>query len=166
LMPSQSKPSVNDIEQIRQEILTMQLSRLIAFSDVINRFLHLRLKEYKNWLKVNTVLFLITRGGETTPSQLGKLMLRSKNSMTKIIDNLEKEQLVRRVRSQKDRRTIYLEVTADGLEFTMSHLKELDALEKEIKACLEPDELPLLVGLSRKLRLKLIENITGLKSQQ
>ena len=156
--------SKDNIEKIRQEILNMQLSRLIVFSDFINRYLHLRLKEYKNWLKVNTVLFLITRGEEITPSQLGKLMLRSKNSMTKIVDNLEKEKLVKRVRSKKDRRTIFLEVTSNGLEFTMDHLKELNSLEEEIKGCLSSEELPLLVGLSRKLRLKLIENITGLKS--
>jgi DNA-binding MarR family transcriptional regulator len=154
----------NNIEEIRHEILNMQLSRLIVFSDFINRYLHLRLKEYKNWLSVDTVLFLITREQEITPSQLAKLMLRSKNSMTKIIDSLEKDRLVKRVHSKKDRRSIFIEVTSDGLEFTMNHLKKLNSLEKEIKTCLDGDELPELVGLTRKLRLNLIEKITGLKS--
>jgi len=54
-----------DIETIRRHILATHLSRLIVFSDVINRYLHLRMKDDKSWLRVSTVLFIITRGGET-----------------------------------------------------------------------------------------------------
>jgi len=155
---------LENIEEIRQEILSMHLSRLIVFSDFIDRYLHLKLKEYRYWLKVNAILFLITRGGKLTTGQLAKLMIRSRNSITKLVDSLKEEGLVRRSYTDKDRRLVFIEVTSKGLEYTISNLKKLGPAEEEIKKCLEDDELQTLVNLSRKLRLKLIEQITGMKS--
>jgi DNA-binding MarR family transcriptional regulator len=156
---------INNIEGIRHEILNMQLSRLIVFCDVIDRYQRLRLKENYSWLRVDTILFLITRGGNLTPSQLAKLMLRSRNSITKLINGLESDGLIKRVHSDKDHRIVNIEVTSKGLEFTMTNLKKLSSLEEELRDCLDGDELSVLVGLTRKLRLKLIENLTGLKSE-
>jgi DNA-binding MarR family transcriptional regulator len=153
-----------NIETIRGEILAMHLSRLIVFSDVINRYLHLRIKDDISWLRVSAVLFIITRGGKLTPTQLANLMLRSRNSVTKLIEGLEKDGLVRRYHARKDRRTVYVEVTSAGLSFTMTRLKAITSLEEEIRSCLDDGELQTLVDLSRKLRLKLIEKLTGLKS--
>ena len=154
----------SNIETIRREILAMHLSRLIAFSDVINRYLHLRIKDDTSWLRVSAVLFIITRGGKLTPTQLANLMLRSRNSVTNLIEGLEKDGLVRRYHTRKDRRTVYVEVTSAGLSFTMTRLKAVTALEEEVRSCLDDGELQTLVELTRKLRLKLIEKITGLKS--
>jgi DNA-binding MarR family transcriptional regulator len=155
---------INNIEEIRNEILNMQLSRLIVFSDVIDRYLHLKLKNSYSWLKVDTILFLITRGGKLKPSQLANLMLRSRNSITRLINDLERDGFVKRVHSNKDHRTVLIEVTSEGLEFTMTNLKKLSSLEQELRACLDGDELSVLVGLTRKLRLELIKNLTGLIS--
>ncbi|GAI41773.1 unnamed protein product, partial [marine sediment metagenome] len=103
----------------------MHLSRLIVFSDVINRYLHLRIKDDISWLRVSAVLFIITRGGKLTPTQLANLMLRSRNSVTNLIEGLEKDGLVRRYHTKKDRRTVYIEVTSAGLSFIMTRLKVL-----------------------------------------
>ena len=162
-MTGQSVRSSN-IEAIRQEILAMHLSRIIAFSDVINRYLKIRTKGDISWLRVNAILFIITRGGKLTPSQLADLMLRSRNSVTKLLEGLEKDGLVRRYHPKNNRRTVYAEATSDGLSFTMTKLKAITSLEEEIRSCLDEGELKTLVDLTRKLRLKLIEKITGLKS--
>jgi DNA-binding MarR family transcriptional regulator len=154
-----------NIETIRQDILAMHFSRLIAFSDVINRYLRLRTKDDTNsWLRVNAVLFIITRGGKLTPTQLAKLLLRSRNSVSKLIDGMEKDGLVRRYHTREDRRTVYVEVTSAGLSFIMARLNVIKSLEEEIRSCLDDGELQTIVDLTRKLRLKLIEKLTGLKS--
>ena len=152
------------IEKIRQEIFDMHLSRILVFADMINRYLQLKFKGESTWLRVHAVLFLITRGGKLTPSQLADIMLRSRNSVTKLIEGLEKDGFVKRTHSTEDRRTVYIEVTPAGLEFTIKHLRKLASLEREIGECLKPDELQQFVDLSRKLRLALIEKLTGLKS--
>jgi DNA-binding MarR family transcriptional regulator len=154
-----------DIETIHQEILSMHLSRLIAFSDVIIRYMHLRIQgDTRSWLRVNAIMFIITRGGKLTPTQIAKLLLRSRNSVSKLIDGLEKDGLVRRYHTKEDRRTVYVEVTSSGLSFIMARLKVIKSLEKEIRTCLDDHELETVVDLTRKLRLKLIERLTGLQS--
>lgn len=154
----------SNIEAIRQELLAMHLSRIVAFSDVINRYINIRTKGDSSWLKVNAILFIITRGGKLTPSQLANLMLRSRNSVTNLLDGLEKDGLIRRYHPRNNRRTVYAEATADGLAFMKTKLKKLTSLEEEVRSCLDDGELNSLVGLTRKLRLALIEKLTGLKS--
>jgi len=154
-----------NIEKIRQEILSMNLSRLAVFSDVMNRYVLLRAKgDARTWLRVYAVTFIITRGGKVTPTELAKILLRSRNSVSQLINGLEKDGLVRRYHTTEDRRTVYVEVTSEGLSFIKARLKVLKSLEEEIKSCLDDGELQIIVDLTRKLRLGLIEKLTGLKS--
>jgi MarR family transcriptional regulator, negative regulator of the multidrug operon emrRAB len=108
---------INNTEEIQGEVLNRQISRIIVFCDVIDRYLRLRLKNNYSWLRVNTILFLRARGGHLTPSQLAKLMLRSRNSITKLINGLERDGLIKRVHADNDRRTVIIEVTSKGLKF-------------------------------------------------
>jgi DNA-binding MarR family transcriptional regulator len=163
-MAEKSARSVN-IEKMRREILSMDLSRLAVFSDVMNRYLLLRAKDdARTWLRVYAVTFIITRGGKVTPTELAKILLRSKNSVSQLINGLEKNGLVRRYHTTEDRRTVYVEVTSDGLSFIKARFKVLKSLEEEIRSCLDNGELRIIVDLTRKLRLGLIEKLTGLKS--
>lgn len=154
-----------NVEKIRQEILSMNLSRLAVFSDVMNRYVLLRAKgDARTWLRVYAVTFIITRGGKVTPTELAKILLRSRNSVSQLINGLEKDGLVRRYHTTEDRRTVYVEVTSEGLSFIKARLKVLKSLEEEITSCLDDGELRIIVDLTRKLRLRLIEKLTGLKS--
>ena len=155
----------NNIGETREEILYMDLARLIGFFDVMDRYLRLRLKDYDSWLRVTTIRFVITRGGKLTPGQLAKIMLRSKNSISNLINELESDGLIERVHSKKDHRIVIIKVTSKGLKFAMDRLNRLSPLQQELRACLDDGELSTLVGLTRKLRLKLIENMTGLQSK-
>jgi DNA-binding MarR family transcriptional regulator len=153
------------IEKMRREILSMNLSRLAVFSDVMNRYVLLRAKgDARTWLRVYAVTFIITRGGKVTPTELAKILLRSRNSVSQLINGLEKDGLVKRYHTTEDRRTVYVEVTSEGLSFIKARFKVLKSLEEEITSCLDDGELRILVDLTRKLRLRLIEKLTGLKS--
>ena len=163
-MAKKSARPVN-IEKMRREILSMDLSRLAVFSDVMNRYVLLRAKgDARTWLRVYAVTFIITRGGKVTPTELAKVLLRSKNSVSQLISGLEKNGLVRRYHTTENRRTVYVEVTSDGLSFIKARLKALKSLEEEIRSCLDDGEIRIIVDLTRKLRLRLIEKLTGLKS--
>jgi DNA-binding MarR family transcriptional regulator len=92
-------------------------------------------------------------------SQKGQLMMRALadhlhlagNSMTTIVDGLEKKDLVRRQRSDEDRRVVQVELTERGKEAC----KEIDnATALCCQALLEPltpDEQEILMVLFRKL---------------
>ncbi|OZI41473.1 MarR family transcriptional regulator [Bordetella genomosp. 5] len=61
-------------------------------------------------------LAMIFRGRADTPAELARLIGVDTGAMTRTLDRLEAKGLLRRVRSQEDRRVIKLELTDDGQE--------------------------------------------------
>jgi MarR family 2-MHQ and catechol resistance regulon transcriptional repressor len=60
------------------------------------------------------VLESILHLGPLTHSDLGRKVLTSAGNMTDVVDKLEKRALVRRVRDEKDRRVVRVELTETG----------------------------------------------------
>lgn len=53
--------------------------------------------------------------GSLTQSEVGAKILKSTSNITTVIDNLERDGLVRRERDAKDRRVIHVHLTEDGI---------------------------------------------------
>jgi DNA-binding MarR family transcriptional regulator len=155
-----STPSPDEIERVNSRIRSLQMPRIIAFADVVNRYTQIILKNTVSWLRASALIFLITRGGSLTPSQLARIMLRSNYSITKLIDGLEKDGLVMRRPDGRDRRSINIEVTSEGLNYVTSSLSKTVIAERELKSWLNKDELENLAPAIRKLRDRLIEKIS------
>ena len=153
-------PLPDEIKKVDSRIRSLQMPRIIAFADVVNRYTQIILKNKVSWLRASALIFLITRGGSLTPSQLARIMLRSNYSITKLIDGLEKDGLVKRTPDCEDRRRTNIEVTSEGLDFVTSSLSKTVKAEQELKAWLDQDELENLAPTLRKLRDKLIEKIS------
>lgn len=153
-------PSADELETVDNRIRQTQFTRLIAFADVVNRYSEIILKNKVSWLRTNALMFTITRGGSLTPSQLARIMLRSNYSVTKLIDGLEKDGLVKRSHNGKDRRSIDIVVTTKGLNYVISNLNNAAIGEEDLKSCLDENELENLVITVRKLRDKLIEKVS------
>lgn len=153
-----SKQSIhpNETEKVAREIRVREFPRLLNFTDIVNRFVAIHLEEKSDWLKNSALSFLITRGGSLTPTELARLMLRSKHYMTKLIDNFEKDGLAVRERASKDRRTIQVKITPAGLEYIMKTLIDNDWMEKEVLSCLDEGEIKTLRTLIQKLRSKMV----------
>jgi DNA-binding MarR family transcriptional regulator len=155
--------NTENIAKIKEELRVIHVSRISAFADIINRYIKLRTKDENSLFQANAVASIITRGGRITPSQLASRLLRSRNSISKLIEGLEKQGLVRRYHPEGNNRTVYVEVTKLGLQSTFEHLKGLAALDEEIKSVLSENEIQTLVDISRKLGLGLVEKLTKLK---
>jgi DNA-binding MarR family transcriptional regulator len=155
-------PSQNEIEKVNVQIRSMQIPRIIAFADVVNRHTQKILKNKVSWLRTSALMFLITRGGTLTPGQLARIMLRSNYSITKLIDGLEKDRLVKRYPDEKDRRSIKVKVTSEGLNYVITSLSNVNVMEaeRELKYWLNDDERQNLAAIIRKLRDKLIEKVS------
>lgn len=145
-----------EIADVQKAIRAMLFPRLVIFSDLINRYVDLELKDKVNWLKASALILLITQGGSLTLSELAALTLRPNNSITKLVDNLVKDGHVRRYRSGKDRRTVFVRVTPSGLSFMMEILKNIESTEQEIESCLDEKEIETLASLTSKVRRHLI----------
>ncbi len=107
--------------QIRQQSAELKgdLFLLIArTADVFNRYLDCELNK-RNSNRANFAILhnLITHDGSMTPTELTKKVFRSKHSITRAIDSLEKEGLVKRRAVKGDRRLTSVRITKKGLEF-------------------------------------------------
>lgn len=153
-------PSSFEIEEVNAQIRSMQLPRIIVFADVVNRYVRKVLKSDVSWLRASALIFLITRGGTLTPGQLARIMLRPNYSITKLIDGLEEDGLVKRCRCENDGRSIKVKVSPEGLEYVASNLGDLVEAEQELKGWLDDEELENLAATLRKLRDRLIEKVS------
>ena len=65
------------------------------------------------------ILRILRGAGERLPSlEIAKRMINVAPAITNLIDKLEKRGLVKRERSTKDRRVLYINLTAEGLALT------------------------------------------------
>ncbi len=153
-------PSPAEIEKVNAQIRSTQFSRLVAFADVVTRYTEMVFKIKENrisWLRSSALRFIVTRGGSLTLSQLAAIMLRSNYSITKLVDGLEQDGLVKRCRNKQDGRSFNVKVTEKGLNYVVESLQDSEIAENELKSCLDEDELNNLAVIIRKLRDKLIE---------
>ena len=158
----------HEIAQVNAQIRNMQLPRIIVFADVVNRYVQKILQNDVSWLRTSALIFLITRGGTLTPSQLAHIMLRPNYSITKLIDGLEDDGLVKRRPDGNDRRSIKVKVTSEGLDYVASNLSNLFEAEQELNCWLDDEEMENLAATLRKLRDKLIEKVSeryGLRAE-
>ena len=87
-----------------------------------------------------------------TPSIVANWVDRNQNSITLIIDRMEKEGLVKRVRDLKDRRALRLIITAKGEEKIKLGRKPARELQEKILSVLTPEELTTFAVLLRRVR--------------
>jgi DNA-binding MarR family transcriptional regulator len=157
-------PSPSEIEKVNAQIRSTQFARLVAFADVVTRYTEKVFKTKENqisWLRSSALRFIITRGGSLTLSQMAAIMLRSNYSITKLVDGLEQDGLVKRYRNKLDGRSFEVKVTVKGLNYVIESLKDSEIAEHELKSWLNEDELNDLAIIIRKLRDKLIEKVSA-----
>jgi DNA-binding MarR family transcriptional regulator len=103
-----------------------------------------------------TVLMLLNRpeGGPTNPAELAEQMTVSRATITGLLDGLERDELVRRLPDERDRRMFSLELTAKARKLLGDILPEYFG---RVSALLEPlseAESNLLVDLLEKLHAR------------
>lgn len=93
--------------------------------------------------------------GPLTTGELCKKMLVSGGNMTVVIDNLEKESLVERIRSRDDRRSIRVQLSRKGKNLFDDIFVQHAAHIKALAGVLTKAEQQELSGLLKKLGLAL-----------
>lgn len=106
------------------------------------------------------VLEILLHLGPQNQKELAGKILRSGANMTTIIDNLEKRNIVRRLRDTTDRRNIRIELTTEGKEIIEKifplHMNNIYRMMGSLTA----DELSALATLTRKLGLEARRRMT------
>jgi DNA-binding MarR family transcriptional regulator len=85
-------------------------------------------------------------------SEIGERLVSSDPDITRLLDRLQKQKLIRRKREPKDRRVIYATITAEGLRL----LKEMDPIVnegmKEVLGHMSREKLTALIALLEEAR--------------
>jgi DNA-binding MarR family transcriptional regulator len=135
------------------------LSILMSF-EVMTRHLEIELKHYEaSLIRFNIMSALFTNGGEMTPSELAERVFREKNSVTAVINTMEKQGVVRREPSADDRRSVKVVITDKGWKEVNRLSPIVQELSRDVLACMDKKQVEELVTCMRTIRESLLPRI-------
>lgn len=107
------------------------------------------------------VLAALRRSGpryRLTPTELYRSVLVTSATMTERLDRLQRRNLIRRRPAARDRRSIHVELTADGHALIDQAVTDLLKTEASLLSGLPPSDRTALAGLLAKLATTLEQN--------
>jgi DNA-binding MarR family transcriptional regulator len=154
---SREKPLPRDIKDALNQIKLTDFWLCVQFADTLLRYIEITMKQDSvvSRLQGSALYFLLLNGGDSTPTRLARDMLRSKHSVTKIIDSLEREGMVMRDFTHKDRRVTSVRLTQAGLEHLRQRFSRGNERAKKVMDSLDTKEQKRLVKLTEKMRRKM-----------
>lgn len=149
---SYSGPGPEEFKRVAEQIGELNFWLCVTFADTIMRYLEITMKKDDiSPLHILAMYHLVRAGGSLTPTQLAEAMFRSKHSVTKIMDNLEKEGFIIRDFSSQDRRVTVIRVTEAGLEYVKKNQHKGEMRAKQVMDCLAAADQKTLVALTAEL---------------
>jgi DNA-binding MarR family transcriptional regulator len=153
-----SNPTSIDIEQVAAQVRAVNFWLCVKFADTIKRYCEITMKKDDiSPLHAMAMFHLVCAGGSSTPTHLAEMMFRSKHSVTKIVDNLEKEGFIIRDFSSKDRRVTHIKMTSAGLEYLRKNQNKGNQRARQVMDCLDIPEQEMLVDQTEKLCVQMTD---------
>jgi DNA-binding MarR family transcriptional regulator len=135
------------------------LSILMSF-EVLARYLEIELQRYQaSLIRFNIMSALFTSGGEMTPSEIAERVFREKNSITAVINTMEKQGVVRREPSADDRRSVKVVITDKGWKEANRLSPIVQELSRDVLSCMDKKQVEELVACMRTVRESLLPRI-------
>jgi DNA-binding MarR family transcriptional regulator len=142
-----------EIKEIAEIVRLNSLILLMYAADAVSRYLEPLMKKYvQDQTRINILFLLIASGGSMTPTNISERVYRSKHAITRAIDILERDNLVKRGPSKSDRRSINITITENGINLVKECLPDLQRASSIATSCLTNEQVKELNTISRKLR--------------
>ncbi|OGO30391.1 MAG: hypothetical protein A2Z29_10080 [Chloroflexi bacterium RBG_16_56_11] len=136
------------------------LSILMSF-EVLARHLEIQLKQHDaSLIRFHIMSNLFKNGGEMTPSEIAESVFREKNSVTAVINTMERQGVVRREPSSDDRRSVKVLITDKGWKEANRLNPVAQEICRETLSCLEKGRVEDLVEIMRQVRENLLPKVT------
>jgi DNA-binding MarR family transcriptional regulator len=150
----------NDINKRTDKTPLGTLFSLLMSFEVLQRYLEVELRHSDvSLIRFNIMSTLYKNGGEMTPSEISESVFREKNSITSVLNTLEREGVVRREPSASDRRSVKVVITDKGWQEANRLSPIAQALSREALGCVDKDKVEDLVEIMRAMREKLLPKI-------
>lgn len=101
--------------------------------------------------KVEYSLLLLLANGPLSPKRLGRALALSAPNLTLLLDRLQQRDLIRRERSESDRRSHNVVLTDEGLRVAEAGAEAAAPMERELDERLSRAERLMLIELLRKV---------------
>lgn len=98
-----------------------------------------------------SLLLLLQANEQVTPKQLAQTLALSSPNLTILLDRLQERGVIERVRSDSDRRSQNVLLTAAGAELAQRCVALCATMEQDLDDCLTPGEHLLLIELLQKV---------------
>lgn len=129
-------------------------TKLMRAAESVTSRVHRVLAEPKLTISQFGVLEALYHKGPLCQRDIASKILKSTGNITLVIDNLEKQNLVRRVRDDEDRRYLTIHLTEAGIALITRVFADVEAAIVTEMASLSENEQELLGSLCKKLGLK------------
>lgn len=114
----------------------------------------LTLQQYKVLMAIKYI------NDPVTPTEVARWLDRNTNSISLIIDRMEKDGLVKRARDLKDRRALRLVMTQKGKDLFEQATVPGWELMKRMMSCFSEEEMQTFTHLMERLRERALEELT------
>ena len=111
-----------------------------------------------NYVDINILSSIYDNNGVSEPTILAEELLTPKQTMTGILDKLEKAEYIKRCHSKTDRRRIEISITQKGIELISTTRKLIDKADKKIQNSLSSKEIEIffkvynqIIGISEEV---------------
>ncbi|MFC1942011.1 MarR family winged helix-turn-helix transcriptional regulator [Chloroflexota bacterium] len=136
------------------------LSILKSF-EVLERYIEVELKQYSaSLIRFHVMSNLFQNGGEMTPTEIGESVFRANNTITAVINTLERQGVVRREPSTDDRRSVRVIITDKGWKEANRLSPVAQEISREVLSCVDKEQVKELVDIMRTIREGLLPEIT------
>lgn len=127
---------------------------------LMDKYVDIEARKYgQNRSRLDILHTLIAHGGILKPSDLGKMTFRTKQTITKVIDGLERDGLVARESTGKDRRTRRVVITKKGLDSIRENLPNTIGTINNAMPSLTKGQMEELGGILKQIRKHLLARI-------
>ena len=131
----------------------------VQTSEAVSRHVQARLRNAGITPVEFEVLLALLKNKETmNPTEISRRIHRNKNTLTGVIDNMERDGLVERKRSRKDRRVINIRATGRGRELYGRLAEPIGKIVFDAMSCFRKEELAEFSRLLQLLRRQALES--------
>jgi DNA-binding MarR family transcriptional regulator len=145
------------VEATNKEMRVQTFLWLLFTTDVVARYLDTHLSKYRvsrtGFSVLNT---LVTHAGTMKPTEISKIVFRTKHTITRTVDELEKRGLVERKTIGQDRRTRQVAITSKGLNLVRAALPDMRQVSRAAISSLEEEQVSQLNNILKRLAKDLL----------
>jgi DNA-binding MarR family transcriptional regulator len=128
---------------------------------LVDKYVNMKARKYNlNRNRVDTLHALILHGGRLKPSDLSRMLFRSRQVITQTIGILERDKLVHRAITNQDRRVREVVITREGLDAAKASIQLALEITNSGMPQLSNEEIDTLRTILKKIRKHIIVEVS------